>query len=158
MTAKCQGNMYYITGSTNILMANVTTDEENIIKLWHNHLGHIGNQNLQQMLKDKTVEGLPNITGNLPFCEDCAINKLTHMPFPLGGNRSYQPLHIVHMDICGPMKAQSHTGNKYFISFIDDHLRKAFVYFLGSKDQVYNKFVTFKNLIKNQTGLQIKIL
>ena len=62
------------------------------------------------------------------------------------------------MDICGPMNTPTHQGKKYFVSFIDDYSRKAFVYFIAFKDQAYEKFSDFKNLVENQTGHRIKIL
>lgn len=33
----------------------------------------------------------------------------------------------------------------------DDFSRMVFVYFLKSKDEVFNKFIEFKNLVENQT-------
>ena len=56
------------------------------------------------------------------------------------------------------MNTPTHQGKKYFVSFIDDYSRKAFVYFIAFKDQAYEKFSDFKNLVENQTGHQIKIL
>ena len=86
MTATCQGNMYYINGSNTHSEANVAID--NHTTLWHKRLRHIGAQNLQTMIKNKSVEGLPNMNVNLPFCDNYTMNKLTRVPFPLGGKRS----------------------------------------------------------------------
>jgi hypothetical protein len=54
------------------------------------------------------------------------------------------------------MSEASWGGARYLITFTDDLTHKAFVYFLQSKDQVMNKFIEFKDLVENQTGLKIK--
>lgn len=41
-------------------------------------------------------------------------------------------------------------------TFLDDHSRKIFPYFLKSKDQTVEKFTDFKNLVENQSGKRIK--
>jgi transposase InsO family protein len=46
----------------------------------------------------------------------------------------------------------------YTISFIDDYSRKTWLYFLKSKDEVFNKFKEFKALIENLSKRKIKIL
>ena len=56
------------------------------------------------------------------------------------------------------MNHLTHLGNRYFVSFIDDYSRKAFVYFIATKDQAYEKFVNFKNFAEKQTGHRVKTL
>ena len=54
------------------------------------------------------------------------------------------------------MNTPSFSGARYFITFIDDHSRHMFVYFLHSKDQALNAFKEFKALVENETGRTIK--
>jgi transposase InsO family protein len=56
------------------------------------------------------------------------------------------------------MPSTSITGCAYYVSFIDDYYRKTWVYFLKSKDEVFNKFKEFKALIENLSERNIKIL
>jgi hypothetical protein len=56
------------------------------------------------------------------------------------------------------MKNPTHMGNLYFITFIDDYSRKAYVYFLRHKNEAFEKFQEFRNYVENQTGLRIKTL
>src|SRR3954469_16406153 len=157
MTATRQGNMYYVNGTTTY-QANTAIDNQSAT-LWHERLGHIGTQNLQTMVNNNSVEGLPpNLTVNLPLCENCTMNKLTRVPCPLGGKRSNQLLQVIHTDICGPMNTTTRQGSRYFVSFIDDYSRKAVVYFIATKDQAHEKFDEYKNLVENQTGRRIKTL
>ena len=46
----------------------------------------------------------------------------------------------------------------YFVTFIDDHSRKTWIYFMKTKDKVFSRFQEFKALVENQTGRQIKTL
>jgi Integrase core domain len=62
----------------------------------------------------------------------------------------------VHADICGPMEVPSIGGSKYFLLFEDDYTRMCFIYFIKTKDQVFEKFKLFKNLVENQKGTKIK--
>ena len=65
-------------------------------------------------------------------------------------------LEIIHSDVCSPMSSSSLSGYVYYVSFIDYFSRKAWIYFLKSKDEVFSKFKEFKSLIENQTEKRIK--
>jgi transposase InsO family protein len=56
------------------------------------------------------------------------------------------------------MPSSSISGYVYYVSFIDDYSSKTWVYFLKSKDEVFNKFKEFKALIENLFEREIKIL
>lgn len=45
-------------------------------------------------------------------------------------------------------------GSVLFVTFIDDFSRKAFVYPLKYKSEVFSTFVNFKNRVENETGLK----
>ena len=104
------------------------------------------------------MEGLLILTGEIKFYEDCAMNKLTRLKFPPGGNQAYDRLYIIYSDICGPMNISTYQGNWYFIIFINDYSRKAQVYFIKTKDQVFEKFSEFKAQVENKINQCIKIL
>ena len=160
MTASRRNDIYYINGKTSTpIQVNLTIAKtDNDTHLWHRRLGHVGFTNLQHMVENNSVKGLPDLVNDPGFCEDCALNKLTRLPFPTGGNIAPNTLDIIHSDICGPMNTLTHSGNKYFITFIDDHSRKAFVYFIKTKNEAYSKFQEFKAQVENETGHRIKIL
>jgi hypothetical protein len=56
------------------------------------------------------------------------------------------------------MPSSSINRYVYYVSFIDDYSRKTWIYFLKSKDEVFNKFMEFKALIENLSERKIKIL
>ena len=65
---------------------------------------------------------------------------------------------IVHSDACGSMTTTSLSGYVYHVSFIDNFLRKTWIYFLKAKNEVFNKFKVFKVLVENPYEKKIKIL
>lgn len=67
-------------------------------------------------------------------------------------------LGLINSDICGPMSTRALIGDKYFITFIDDHSRKTWIYFLNTKDEVFDQFKEFKELVENVIGKKIKVL
>ena len=56
------------------------------------------------------------------------------------------------------MSHKALSGVEYFITFIDNHSRKTWIYFLKTKDEVFDRFKEFKALVENSTGKKIKIL
>ena len=84
------------------------------------------------MLAKKEMDTrLPLLDNSDRVCEACILGKHHRDSFPAGmSRRATQPLVLVHSDICGPMEAISHGGNRYFLTFIDDYSRKTWLYFL----------------------------
>uniref|UniRef100_A0A2N9FHB7 CCHC-type domain-containing protein n=1 Tax=Fagus sylvatica TaxID=28930 RepID=A0A2N9FHB7_FAGSY len=66
--------------------------------------------------------------------------------------------HMSERDIWGPVRTPSKGGAQYFMSFIDDYSRKAWVYFLKNKSEAFAKFKIWKAEVENQTGRKIKCL
>ena len=113
------------------------------------------------MIKQDAVHGLPTTMNetHIGFCNECAANKIHQSSFSHERMiRANGFLDLIHTDICGPMKTQSHSGCRFFIKFIDDYSRKGHVYFLKAKNEAFEKFQDFKALVENETGRRIKIL
>ena len=66
-------------------------------------------------------------------------------------------LDLIHSDLCGPMP-KSLGGAQYFVTFIDDHSRKTWVYLLKTKNQVLEVFKQFLSLVERQTGKKLKCI
>uniref|UniRef100_A0A2N9J916 CCHC-type domain-containing protein n=1 Tax=Fagus sylvatica TaxID=28930 RepID=A0A2N9J916_FAGSY len=66
--------------------------------------------------------------------------------------------HMSERDIWGPVRTPSKGGAQYFMSFIDDYSRKAWVYFLKNKSEAFAKFKIWKAEVENHTGRKIKCL
>ena len=67
-----------------------------------------------------------------------------------------RPLQLVHMDLCGPSRTKTPSGESYFLLIIDDFSRMTWVAFLKYKSEALEKFKIFKALAENQTGCKLK--
>ena len=128
-------------------------------ELWHKRFCHLNSCSIKSLIKGNLVDGLDlKNFENLDFCESCAHGKIHRLPFPKKSSRKCTaPLQLVHSDVCGKVSSQSLSGCSYFLTFVDDFSRYTWVYFLESKDEVYDKFREWKVLAENQTGQRLKV-
>ncbi|GJW58529.1 retrovirus-related pol polyprotein from transposon TNT 1-94 [Tanacetum coccineum] len=67
-----------------------------------------------------------------------------------------QRLHLLHMDLCGPMRVYSINEKRYILVIVDDYSRYTWVHFFRSKDEAPEEIKTF--LKKIQVLLQDPII
>nr|GEX27934.1 retrovirus-related Pol polyprotein from transposon TNT 1-94 [Tanacetum cinerariifolium] len=67
-----------------------------------------------------------------PSCEQGKSKRSSHPPKPVPN--LWQRLHLLHMDLCGPMRIASINGKRYVLVIVDDYSRYTWVHFLRSKD------------------------
>ena len=60
--------------------------------------------------------------------------------------------------MCDSSRPSTRAGNKYFVTFIDDCSRYFYVYLIKTKDEVFNKFKTYKTEVENQLERKVKKL
>ncbi|GKB14945.1 putative ribonuclease H-like domain-containing protein, partial [Tanacetum coccineum] len=65
----------------------------------------------------------------------------SHPPKPVPNSK--QRLHLLHMDLCGPMRIASINGKRYVLVIVDDYSRYTWVHFLRSKDEAPEVIKTF---------------
>ena len=124
------------------------------IDLWHRRLGHVSEKGLQVLARKQFLPGLQGTS--LKTCDDCLVGKTHRVAF-----RTYPPsrksnvLDLIHTDVCS-MKDKSIGGALYFVTFIDDHSRKVWAFFLKSKDQVLDVFKEFHAKVERETGKKLK--
>ena len=110
-------------------------------------------------MKRKAVSGLPeNHAKHGGICKGCAQGKNAKKTFPNNKSKAKGILEIVHSDVCGPMSSSSSSGYVYYVSLIDDFLRKNWIYFLKGKNELFSKFKEYKALVENQIDRKIKTL
>ena len=54
-----------------------------------------------------------------------------------GKENKSDKLELVHIEVCIPTQVSSLGGSHYYVTFIDDATRKAWVYFLRHKSDVF---------------------
>lgn len=123
---------------------------------WHNRYGHLNFQSLKQLHDKEMVSGIGKIGAFDGKCGTCMKAKVCSLPYQRSENRATELLELVHTDLCGPMQKFSLGGSKYFLLFTDDYSRFMVAYFIKTKDEVYEKFLSYKKLVERQTGKNIK--
>nr|GEW02321.1 hypothetical protein [Tanacetum cinerariifolium] len=99
--------------------------------------------------KNNLVSGLPKFKYHkehlCPSCEQGKSKRASHPPKPVPNSR--QRLHLLHMDLCGPMRIASINGKRYVLVIVDDYSRYTWIHFLRSKDEAPEVIKTFQKKI-----------
>lgn len=64
------------------------------------------------------------------------------------GYKTSHHFFVVYSDIWGPFKANNISGSRWFISFIDDHIRVTWIYLMKQKSDACHIFQNFCNMIQ----------
>ncbi|GJV82302.1 putative ribonuclease H-like domain-containing protein [Tanacetum coccineum] len=125
--------------------------------LWHRRLGHINFKNINKLVKDNLVRGLPTkhfendqtcvacIKGkqHRASCKSKVLNPIT------------KPLFMLHMDLFGPTFVSSLIHKKYCLVVTD---RFTWVFFLTTKDETSEILKNFIKEIENLVDKKVKII
>lgn len=128
-------------------------------QLWHHRYGHLSYKGLHSLYFRQMVIGLPKIIVSNITCDACMKGKQHRVPIPKRSQwRATERLQLVHADLCGPITPASNSHKRYLLCLIDDFSRKAWIYFLAEKTEVFYLFKCFKMLVEKETGIPIKCL
>nr|GEY22944.1 uncharacterized mitochondrial protein AtMg00810-like [Tanacetum cinerariifolium] len=82
--------------------------------LWHQRLSHLNFDTINDLARNDLVAGLPKFKYHkehlCPSCEQGKSKRASHPPKPVPNSR--QRLHILHMDLCGPIRIASINGKR----------------------------------------------
>nr|GEY18018.1 hypothetical protein [Tanacetum cinerariifolium] len=113
--------------------------------LWHQHLSHLNFDTINDLARNDLVVSLPKFKYHkehlCPSCEQGKSKRASHPPKPVPNLR--QRLHLLHMDLCGPMRIASINGKRYILVIVDDYSRYTWVHFLRSKDEAPKVIIKF---------------
>nr|GEV47418.1 putative ribonuclease H-like domain-containing protein [Tanacetum cinerariifolium] len=103
-------NLYDMASASPIcLMAHTTPTKS---WLWHQRLSHLNFNTINNLAKNDLVLGLPKFKYAkehiFPSCEQGKSKRASHPPKPVPNSK--QRLHLLHMDLCGPMRVESING------------------------------------------------
>jgi hypothetical protein len=127
--------------------------------LWHERMGDTLEKKNIDLYKEKVWSNVfPECGLEVDFCEHCIYGKQNWVRFPSRATRENGILELVHSDVFGLVTVPSLGGSLYYVSFIDDFSKKACIYFLRKKSEVFERFREFKDLVENQTEKRIKVL
>nr|GEZ18767.1 retrovirus-related Pol polyprotein from transposon TNT 1-94 [Tanacetum cinerariifolium] len=84
--------------------------------LWHQRLSHLNFDTINDLARNDLVAGLPKFKYHkehlCPSCEQGKSKRASHPPKPVPNSR--QRLHLLHMDLCGPMRIASINGKRIY--------------------------------------------
>ncbi|GJZ45100.1 putative ribonuclease H-like domain-containing protein [Tanacetum coccineum] len=143
--------------SLTCLIAKATLDES---MLWHRRLGHINFKNINKLVKDNLVRGLPiKRCENDQTCVACLKGKQHRASCKSKVlNPIIKPLFMLHMDLFGPTFVSSLIHKKYCLVVTDDYSRFIWVFFLTSKDETSEILKNFIKVIENLVDKKVKII
>ncbi|GJR59520.1 putative ribonuclease H-like domain-containing protein [Tanacetum coccineum] len=138
------------------LVAKASSDEA--VK-WHRRMGHVNYKNMNKLVKDNLVRGLPpKLFKNDHTCVACCKgkqHKATYKAITAVSSIS-EPLQLLHMDLFGPTSIRSIDHKYYCLVITDDYCRFCWVFFLETKDETYPILKDFisRVLCNRQLGFQ----
>ena len=93
--------------------------------LWHRRLGHLNFDHIIKLMNNGAIKCLPKISKPYDYVgKPCQMEKLTRTQFKSKNFTSTdKPIHLVHMDLCGPSRKEGTIREIYFMLVIDDYSR-----------------------------------
>nr|GFA93615.1 retrovirus-related Pol polyprotein from transposon TNT 1-94 [Tanacetum cinerariifolium] len=136
------------------LMAKATSSQA---WLWHRRLSHLNFDTINLLSKNDIVVGLPKLKFVKDhLCSSCELGKAKRKSFHSKLTpSSKRRLHLLHMDLCGPMRVASINGKRFVLVIVDDYSRYTWTHFLRSKDETPEVLIDFLRLV--QRGLQAQV-
>nr|GFC44569.1 hypothetical protein [Tanacetum cinerariifolium] len=136
------------------LMAKVTSSQA---WLWHRRLSHFNFDTINLLSNNDIVVGLPKLKFIKDhLCSSCELGKAKRKSFHTKLTpSSKRRLHLLHMDLCGPMRVASINGKRYVFVIVDDYSGYTWTHFLRSKDETPKVLINFLRLV--QRGLQAQV-
>jgi len=121
------------------------------IDLWHQRLGHISDNVIKAMTKNKLADGLEVILTKRDECDPCHFGKQTISFHPTQEKRKCLPGQRFHSDVCH-IGAMSWNKCKYFMTLKDEASGYRRVYFMRSKEEVSEILKEFFEDAEKETG------
>ena len=109
---------------------------------WHQKLGHISQKSLENLAKNKMVEGFAIDQSSMPsiMCEACIQAKQSRKPYlKEAKNRSKIPGERIMSDVWGPTRIESIGKWRWYISFIDDCTQNGNIKFIKTKGEAFDQ-------------------
>ena len=148
-----EGESNEASKANDCLVAGVSAD------VWHRRFGHLGEQNMRQLMNSELVKDMAVSKQEITFCQSSVQGKAHQQPYPKQSyNRSANILDLIHADVCGPLKPQSLGEKGYFVTFTDECSRFVWVRFIRHKSEVFQQFRDLVKELEKGTGRKVKAL
>ncbi|GJZ07935.1 ribonuclease H-like domain-containing protein [Tanacetum coccineum] len=143
------GDLYPVTKPSTSPIAFLSTSAST----WHQRLGHPGDQVLRSLVSSRFISC--NKEKSSHICHACQLGKHVKLPFHSSDSIVEHCFDIIHSDLwTSPIISSS--GFKYYVLFLDHFSHFLWIYPLRSKSDMFDKFLHFRNYVKNQFKCEIK--
>ncbi|CUS07136.1 unnamed protein product [Tuber aestivum] len=123
-------------------------------KEWHEALGHPSPQYLKaDHYSDSPA--IPTVPKDWQ-CETCITSKSTKSKPKSTEKRCDTPFELIHSDLSGRFSKPSFGNSWYYVTFIDDNTRYAWIYTIKAKSDTVKVFEQFINERTTQDSTTIK--
>ena len=137
LRGNCEGGLYPLkprSSSNKVTFGAVKSSSSR----WHSRLGHPSSTVVQQVLSKSRISFVSDSNKDI-VCDACQKGKSHQLPYPRSTGTSSSPLELVFSDVWGP--APTSIGkNSFYVGFIDDFSKFAWIYLLRHKSEVFQKF------------------
>jgi hypothetical protein len=129
------------------------------ITLWHKRLGHLNANIIKKTANSGAVTGLSFKNSEPLLCEPCIYAKQKTESF----NKTHEPrttelLELVHMDLWGPTRIPTRSGEKYAFILVDDFSGMVNIHLLKQKSEALSRLKEYLEYAETQTGSRVKRL
>jgi hypothetical protein len=108
--------------------------------LSHSRMGHPGEPWMQRLSKEDLVLGLDTSLSPCPncpsSCEACIEGKNTRPSFGTSSRPAVEPLDRVHIDTVGPISPAAVTGERFWVTVVDEASQWKAVILVKTKDVI----------------------
>ncbi|EPS62921.1 hypothetical protein M569_11867 [Genlisea aurea] len=120
------------------------------LRTWHLRFGHASFRVL------RNISFLNNFSSSDDFCHTCRLSKPTRLPFPINFKRAEKSFEALHIDLWGPYHTPSRSGNRYFLTIVDDYSRAVWLYLMPDKVHVVDRIGEFLQMVEVQFAATVK--
>jgi Pol polyprotein, beta-barrel domain/GAG-pre-integrase domain/Integrase core domain len=155
MKASHKRGLYHLNATpiTHPEHANLSID----VNVLHRRMGHTGVGKLKRMVQRGQLQDVEAITGNLKFCEPCALGKARKLLFkPSAQINARHPLQIIHSNVGGPVTPASQSGHQYWITFTCEYSHFPWIYFMRRKAEAQTIYNQWKRDVQTFFSEEIK--
>ena len=164
-----EGNVYLLREKKIAHVALSNKDVAVTAETWHRRLGHrnfdatarevirkaVVGLDIKELILNEAMEGKNALQG---VCQTCAAGRQHRETMTGVRQKATTLLETIHSDICGPMRTPTPSGERYFVTFIDEASGRLAVALLRSKGEVFDNFVIYRRRAEKDTGKAIRNL
>ncbi|KAJ9544974.1 hypothetical protein OSB04_024681 [Centaurea solstitialis] len=140
-----------------VMLAEATKEESG---LWHQRVSHQNFRYRNKLVSKHLAKGLSETRQSKDnLCSACEKGKMKRSSHPLKMETNcHNPLDMLHMDLCEPMRVESLARKKYMLVLVDEYSQYTWLEFLRAKSDAIDLIIAFIKRIQVLLGRQVKRL